>query len=234
MNKKLLIVALSIAVAIGFTGVSYAKGSDDIDFTTVKEDKVVKVEVPAYAEASGNVYRNKLVKQELSYEKYDAGDYYTYEITRKLTVSRQDAKDLGVNAAISCKYGAFDRYSGETIIFGGDSGDDVISASESGVGVPVYLADVTVDGKVYTLSAYQIKATSFERKLFGDYCSTTVEVVNVPKDYDGFAIVTYGLDDDEYQKASEHEANSTGDKSNIYTEVSPYVDSSHIAYYVFQ
>jgi hypothetical protein len=221
-------------VAIGFSGVSFAYGSADANFITVKEDKVVKVEVPAYAEASGNVYRNKTVKQELSYEKYDSGDYYTYEITRKLIISKEDVKDLGTNAAISCKFGAFDKYSGETIIFGGKDGDNVISASESGVGVPAYLADVTENGKVYTLSAYQVKATSFEKKLLGDYCSTTVEVVNIPKDYDGFALVTYGLDDDEYQKASEHEENSTGDKSNIYTEVSPYVASSHIAYYVFQ
>jgi hypothetical protein len=221
-------------VAISFSGVSFAKGSDDIDFTTVKEDKIVTVEVPAYATGSGNVYRNKTVKQELSYEKYDSGDYYTYEITRKLTMSKEDVADLGTDAAISCKFGAFDRYSGDAITFGKESGYDVIPASESGVGVPVYLADVTVDGKVYTLSAYQTKATSFEKKLFGDYRSTTIEVVNIPKDYDGFALVTYGLDDDEYQKALKHEKATSGDKSNIYTEVSPFVSTDHIAYYVFQ
>jgi hypothetical protein len=234
MGRKIMVIALSIAVALGFSGISFAMDSDNLDITTVAEDKVVSVEIPAYATGSGNVYRDKMIKQEFSYQKYDEGEYYTYVYTRKLTMSRKDVKVIGEDAAISCKFGAFDKYSGDIITFGEDSEYDVIPAEESGVGVPIYLADVTVGDKTYTLSGYQIKATSFEKKFFGNYHATYVEVVNIPKDYDGFVLVTYGLDDEEYLKASEHESNTNGDKYNIYTEVLPFIDSSHIAFYKFE
>jgi hypothetical protein len=126
-------------------------------------------------------------------------------------------------------------YSGDTIGFGVDPEYDVVPAEESGVGVPVYLADVNVNGTVYTLSSYQLKTTPFTKGDDGYYHSTTVEIVNVPKGYDGFALVTYGLTEAEYEKAKEFDQYSkeNGICANVYTQLSTFIDPTHVAYYKF-
>jgi hypothetical protein len=150
-------------------------------------------------------------------------------------VSRADIKALGTDAAIGCQFGSFDIYSGDTIGFGVDPVYDVVPAEESGVGVPVYLADVNVNGKVYTLSSYQLKTTPFTKGSDGYYHCTTIEIVNVPKGYDGFALVTYGLTEAEHEKAEEYDQydKENGISANIYTQLSTFIDPSHIAYYRF-
>jgi hypothetical protein len=244
MKKRLITIALSIALALTST-TSYAKeavqqqptqlnkAEKNITYTDFPEGTVVTLEMPAYAKGSGKVYRDKTVIQDLSYQKIDSGDCYTYIFTRELKMSKKDVKAIGSDAAISCQFGSFDRYSGNTIIFGLHPDTDIISAEDSGVGVPVYLADVEVNGEVYTLSSYQLETTAFTLGKDKYYHSVTTEVVNVPKDYDGYALVTYGLTDEEHEKAQHYDEynQKNGYLANIYTQLSTYIDPTHIAYY---
>lgn len=211
------------------------EANTDLPYVVLSEGDTATLQMPAYAKGSGSVYRDKTVIQDLSYRRIDSGTCYTYVFTRELKVSKADIKSLGSNAAVGCQFGAFDIYSGNTIGFGVDPEYDVLSAEESGVGVPVYLADVEVDGTVYTLSSYQIRTTAFVAGDDGYYHSITEEVVNVPKDYNGFALVTYGLTESEHKKAVEFDTydSDNGYCANVYTQLSTFVDPSHIAYYRF-
>jgi hypothetical protein len=255
MRKRLITIACTTAVVLGLATTALAAElptqeiqedlqsedlqSEDlqsqIDFITFKEGTVETLTMPAYAKGSGSVYRDKTVTQDLSYKRIDSGECYTYVITREQKVSRADIRALGTDAAVGCQFGSFDIYSGDTIGFGVDPTYDVIPAEESGVGAPVYLADVSVDGKVYTLSSYQLKTTPFTKESDGYYHCTTVEVVNVPKGYDGFALVTYGLTEAEHQKAEEFDMYDKENElcANVYTQLSTFIDPSHIAYYKF-
>jgi hypothetical protein len=240
MKKRLITIACTIALVLGLAPSALAAqipSQAKIDFTTFKEGAVETITLPAYATGAGGAVKwNKTIIQELSYKKIDSGDCYTYVITREQKVSKSDIVTLGTKGTIGCQYGSFDIYSGDTIGFGTNPNYDVISAEESGVGVPVYLADVVVDGKVYTLSSYQLKTTPFTKEDDGYYHSTTVEVVNIPKDYDGFAIVTYGLTKSEEKKAKEFDKDNqkNGTSTNIYTQLSTFIDPDHVAYYRFE
>jgi hypothetical protein len=238
MKKRLITIACTTALVLGLATSALAAeipSQDNINFTSFKEGTVETLTMPAYATGAGSVHWNKNIIQELSYKKIDSGECYTYVITREQKVSRSDIKGLGTDGAIGCQFGSFDMYSGDTIGFGVDSTYDVVPAEESGVGVDVYLADVVVDGTVYTLSSYQLKTTPFTKQDDGYYHSTTVEVVNIPKGYDGFAIVTYGLTKDEQEKAEEFDKydKENGISANIYTQLSTFIDPSHVAYYRF-
>jgi hypothetical protein len=238
MKKRLITIACTIALVLGLATSALAAeipSQSQIDFTTFKEGTVETMILPAYATGAGKTHRDKTIIQELSYKRIDSGECYTYVFTKEQKVSRSDIKGLGTDAAIGCQYGSFDMYSGDTIGFGVDPTYDVIPAEESGVGVPVYLADVIVDGTIYTLSSYQLKTTPFTKGSDGYYHSTTVEVVNVPKGYDGFALVTYGLSEEESEKAEEFDQydKENGLCANVYTQLSTFIDPTHIAYYKF-